>query len=61
MITKEKLRTYRLYLGITVLFASNMVGVTPRTWHRWESGYTPLNEGLVELFILKTKDIYENT
>ncbi len=55
-MTKESLRKLRLDAHISVVEASRLVGVNVRTWHRWESGATPLNAGLVELFLIKTKN-----
>ena len=50
----DELKAYRKRLGMTLARASKQVGVTSRTWCRWESGETPIPEGALKLFLLLT-------
>jgi DNA-binding transcriptional regulator YiaG len=52
-MTKEELRNIRISYKWNQSYAAEMVGVSTRTWQRWESGQTKINHGLAELFIMK--------
>lgn len=53
--TKEQVKKLRISKRLTWKEAAKIADVNWRTWARWESGESNMNNSKYELFLIKTK------
>ncbi len=54
MDTASLVKLIRKNAGLTQVNAAKIIGVTPRTWERWEAGTMQPTPAFLELFCMKT-------